>query len=469
MAELGVQDSQRSGPFAIPAEPDSEIERSLEASVRDVAAYGQMIGFGEAYFGAYAVWLGVQNWLVGVLGTIPPFVGACVQPFAAHLVDRTGRRRPLYLLGAILQGLMFVPISVSIFLPRDSAYGVLLASVILYFTGVHFSTPAWNSVMGDLVPANRRGRFFGRRASVAVISQCLATFLAGIGLEVFKREGHETHGYLLIFCAALVSRAVSAWYLGQMREPPFKPVTDLKTGRFFKGTFDTNFGRFALFVAAMNFSVAVSGPYFVPYMLHDLKFSYFTFMVSQVVVVIAQILVLQRWGGLGDRVGNRKILVLTAVGVTVIPLFWQFARGPVVVWLTQAFAGITWGGFNLAVGNFLLDALPRERRASGVAQFNFLAGLGVLLGGLFGVMIVDSLPQRYEYLGVPITFFSHLNVIMLVSALLRAATLVLFLRRFDEVREVPNVGVAEILLRTNLVKSIAEAAGDFMTWYRRKP
>ncbi len=43
-----------------------------------------------------------------------------------------------------------------------------------------------------------------------------------------------------------------------------------------------------------------------------------------------------------------------------------------------------------------------------------------------------------------------------------------FLRRFREVRDVPNVGVAEILLRSTAVKSIADAAADFVTWYRRE-
>jgi len=445
-------------------EPEID-RRSLEASMKDVAAYGQMVGFGEAYFGAYAVSMGASNWLVGILGTVPPFAGACVQPAAARAVARTGRRRRFYMAGAILQTVTLVPICASAFLPREAAYPVLLVSTILYFAGVHFATPAWNSLMGDLVPAEWRGRYFGARNTVMVVAQCLATLLAGAGLEIYTRAGHERWGFALVFAAALAARAVSVWHLGRMREPEGAVPSRAPTADAAR---TSNFGRFALFVAGINFSVAVSGPYFVPYMLHDLRFTYFEFMVSQVVVVIAQVLVLRRWGALGDRFGNRRILLFTAFGITGVPLLWIAARGPLGVWLVQAAAGIAWGGFNLAAGNFLLDALPREERAAGVARLNVLAGLGILCGGLAGAAIVDQLPQRYAVAGVTVTFFSSLHVIMLVSALLRAATLTVFLRRFREVRDVPNVGVAEILLRSTAVKSITDVAADFVTWYRRE-
>lgn len=425
-----------------------------------------MMGFGEAYFSAYAVWLKASNGLIGILGTIPPFVGACLQPLAAHSVERTGWQKRLTMVGASVQGLMFAPICISIFLPREIAYPLLLGSVVIYFAGVHFATPAWNALMGELVPAAWRGRYFGWRASVMVVAQCLATLLAGVGLHTFKRHGHEGWGFLLIFSAALVARAVSVAYLARMCQPPH-PVRSERPSAVGEERIVT-FRRFALFMAAMNFSVAVSGPYFVPYMLNDLHFTYFEFMLSSVVVVMVQVVVLQRWGGLGDRIGNKRILVVTGVGATIVPLLWLATRGPISVWCAQAFAGMVWGGFNLAAGNFLLDVLPREDRARGVARFNLMTGTGVFLGGLVGVAIVDLLPSRYTLGGLTVSFFSHLHVIMLISVLLRVLTLVLFLRRFREVREVPNVGVAEVLLRASAMSSMAEAAGDFLTWYRRE-
>lgn len=444
-------------------------ERSLEASLKDVAAYGQMVGFGETYFSAYAVWLGASSPLVGLLGTIPPFVGACLQPLAARLVDRTGRRKLFYMTGAALQGLTFLPIGASVLLPPSAAYPLLLGCVVLYFAGVHFATPAWNSVMGDLVPAEQRGRYFGLRGTVMVVSQWLATVVAGVGLEIFRRGGREATGFLMIFGSALAARLLSVFYLGRMKEPAYaRPVRVEGFLSFLAGARRSNFGRFTLFVAAMNFSVAVSGPYFAVYMLRDLKFTYVEFMISHAILVVTQILALPRWGRVGDRAGNRLILAVTAFGVTLIPFVWLFAASPWIVWGAQALAGAIWSGFNLAAGNFLLDALPQEKRTAGVAHFNLTVGVGVLLGGLLGIAIVDRLPSRCTILGWTVALASHLQGVMLLSALLRAATLAIFLGRFREVRDVPNVGLAGALLRWSVARSITEAAGDFLTWYRRE-
>lgn len=447
----------------------TQIDRSLNDSVKDVAAYGQMVGYGEAYFGAYAVSLGASSPLVGLIATLPPFAGACVQPLAARMVEWTGRRRAFYMIGATLQAFTFLPICASILFGR-AAYPVLLACVTLYFMGVHFATPAWNSVMGDLVPPERRGRYFAMRNTVCMGSQWLATILAGVGLEVFRRGGGEPYGFLLIFGAATIARVVSVLYLGRMQAPPYAPAPRTESMLEFLGraVWKTNFGRFVLFVAAMNFSVAVSGPYFTVYLLRELRFTYVEFMAAQAVVVVAHILFLRAWGRFSDRFGNRVVLAITAVGVAFIPLLWQFAASMAVVCVTQFFAGVMWGGFNLAASNFLFDALPRERRAGGVAQFNFVVGVGVLLGGVFGILIVDHVPARYDFFGLPVEFASNLQAIMLISALLRTGAIAAFFQRFREVRDVPNVAVAELLLRSHVIRSVAEAAGDFLTGYRRE-
>ncbi len=443
---------------------DKDVERSLDASIKDVAAYGVMMGFGEAYFSAYAVWLGASNLLMGILGAIPMFVGSCLQPLAAHIVERTGKRRSLYLGGSVVQALMLLPMCVSVLLPHATAYWVMLAALTLYFAGLHFTIPPWNSTMGDIVPPEFRGRFFGRRGSVAVLCQCLAALLAGVGLEIFKRGGHTAYAFALIFAAAFVARAISIAHLSRMIDPPIAPHASHPEAKRISG----NFYAFALFVAAMHFGVFVSGPYFTVYMLEDLHFTYVEFMVSQVVVMLAPLCVLSRWGRIGDRIGNRWILVVTGVGVTIIPVLWQVAWAPWSVWLVQAFAGATWGGFNLAAGNFLLDSLPRELRARGVALYSFLVGMGILFGGLAGAVIVDLLPARYVIAGFSITFFSHLLVIMLVSCLLRALALALFLARFREVRDVPHVGFVEVVLQSAAVQSITDAAGEFAAGYRRE-
>lgn len=443
------------------------VERSLDASIKDVAAYGMMVGLGETYLSACALHLGASNVVIGILGSVPLFLGACLQPLAANLVDRIGRRRGLYLLGATVQALMWVPILASIFLPRPLGLWVLVGSVIVYFAGVHFASPPWNSTMGDLVPASVRGRYFGKRNAVMMICSCVATVLAGGGLHLAAGERYTSWGYVAIFTGALVARAGSVWYLAKMAEPPYHrtPGDSFTLWQFLRQLPTSNFAKFVFFVAAMNFAAHISGVYFIAYFMRELRFTYFELMVAQTVIILAQFPALYFWGPIADRYGNRKVMIVTGIGIVAIPALWLLSREVWWAWFLQGWAGAFWCGFNLSAANFLLDAVSPPKRARCTAYFNLIVGCAVLASGLIGASIVGHLPKRLPLLDVRL--WSGFYILLILSFLLRLLALVIFLPRIREVRDVPNVGVGEMLFRATPLKSIAEAAGDLITNVRR--
>lgn len=454
----------------MPASVDKvTVERSLDASIRDVAAYGLMLGLGENYLSACAVHLGASSLVIGVLASAPLFLGACFQPLAANLVDATGRRRRLYLFGAVLQALMWIPIVAAIFLPKPLDLWTLILGVILYFAGVHFASPPWNSTMGDLVPPEIRGRYFGRRNAAMIVCTWLATIVAGIGLHLYAEEGLASWGFGVIFTAAFAARIVSVRYLARMAEPPYHRTPDdaFTLVQFLRTLPRSNFTKFVFLVAAMNFAAHVSGVYMVVFFLRDLKMTYAEFMVSTSLIVVAQIPALYFWGSIGDKFGNRKVLIVTALGITVIPLCWMFARSLLWVCVLQVWAGLFWSGFNLSAANFLLDSVSPPKRARCTAYFNLIVGTAVLVSGLLGSSLVDHLPRRYDLLGLEVRFSMGFCALLLLSFLLRLLTSIGFLSKVREVREVPNVSTAEMMFRSTGLKSVAEAAVDLITNVRK--
>ncbi|MBI2899361.1 MAG: MFS transporter [Planctomycetes bacterium] len=446
------------------------VERSLDASIKDVAAYGIMVGLGETYLSACALHLGASNVVIGILGSVPLFVGACLQPLAANLVDRTGTRRRWYLSGAALQALTWVPILAALVLPSPLDLWVLIGSVILYFGGVHFASPPWNSTMGDLVPPEIRGRYFGRRTATMIVTTGLSTAVAGLALHFYKEGGQETLGFGLVFAAALVARILSVSYLARMADPPYhRTAEDAFTfWQFLRQLPRSNFAKFVFFVAALNFAAHVSGVYFIVYFLRELRFTYWEFMISQFVLVLSQIPALYFWGPVADRYGTRKVMVATGLGVALLPILFLASRSPVWVWFLQAWAGVFWSGFNLSASNFLLDAVSPPKRARCTAYFNLIVGIAILAAGMIGSAVVGRLPRHYSVAGFDFTLFSGFWMLLVVSFLLRVLALCFFLPRIREVRDVPRASVAEMLFRSTPIKSVAEAAVDLITnvWRR---
>ena len=438
---------------------DRSVETSLDASIKDATAYSVMVGLGELYVSAAAVYLKASDAAVALLQTLPLFLGACMQLVTPPMIDRLRRRWPLALGGATVQALTWAPMIVALFLPPQIGVIVVIASNILYFAAIHFTIPAWMSVMGDLVPAEARGRYFGRRNALAITMQLFAGILGGAALDVFKRAGHEGLGFAVIFAGALFARLLSTWYLSRMTEPAYTPAVDRGPSllEFVRGLRTSNFARFVVFVAAINASAHVAGSITNIYFLRVLHYSYWQYTLVLNILVLASIPALPAWGRLADRFGNRIVLATTAMLIVSAPVLW-FVSGH-VAWscVVQAIAGIGWAGFNLCVGNFLFDALPPAHRARNTAYLNVFTNVGVLVGGFAAAGIAWLNPLA---LG-PLRLTHWVYAAFIVSFLLRIAAITIILPRFREVRNVPPVGVVRMLFHAG--REVAEAAVNVVT------
>jgi MFS family permease len=140
-------------------------------------------------------------------------------------------------------------------------------------------------------------------------------------------------------------------------------------------------------------------------------------------------------------------MIVTGVAVAILPLLWMISRQAWWAWLLQVYAGLFWSGFNLGAGNFLLDSVRHAKRARCTAYFHLIVGSAILVSGLLGSAIVGHLPQTYKLFGFQIHFASGFYALLILSFALRVITLLIFLPKIREVRNVPNVSVAEMLFR----------------------
>lgn len=439
------------------------VEKSLDASIKDGAAYALMVGLGETSVGLCALFLGASKSVVALLATIPLFLGACAQLITPLVIDRTRRRKSLVLWGASIQALTWVPMIAAIFTPRPYGAWLLFGGFILYFASVHFGVPAWMSWMGDLVPAAARGRYFGGRTALALVIQFLATAVGGVGLTIYSRGGHEALGFGVVFGGALLARLVSIYYISRMAELPYvqKQEDQFTLWQFLRRLPESNFAKFVLFVACMNAAAHFAGALFIPYWRETLGFSYWEIMLLTTSVLFIQIPSFIVWGRLADRYGNKQILLTTSMGIATLPALWLISTNLVWGILLQLWSGIFWSGFNQSVGNFLLDAVSPAKRARCTAYLNLVMHFGVLVGGAAGAWAIRVVPTDLGFVILPYTFWT----ILVGSFLLRMSTALVFLPRFREVRDVPEIGVAQMLFHAT--REATEAAVNVMTgWVR---
>jgi hypothetical protein len=186
------------------ADQEREITSSMRASIKDGVSHAVMLGCGESYFGAFAIFLKASTLQVGLIATLPQLFGAIMQWVGAINLDHYRSRRRIVILGASTQAFTLIPMA---FIPfafwtGDFAILLFLAFVMIYHGANVYVVPAWNSLIGDLVKPDIRGQFFGDRNRLTGMSTFTSLFVAGVILHFFEKAGIEEVGFLFIFLAA---------------------------------------------------------------------------------------------------------------------------------------------------------------------------------------------------------------------------------------------------------------------------
>lgn len=443
---------------------DPQTDRSLRHSLKDAAAFGTMTGIGETYFSAFALWLRATTPQIGLLASLPPLLASFVQLLSAWLGRLTGRRKSIIVAGAGLQAISWVPIVVLPLLFPEHAVALLIGCIVLYQSGAHLVTPQWSSLMGDIVPPRRRGRFFALRTRLIMAITFTSLLIGGFVLHYFNRERETLTGFVILFSIAACARVVSVYQLSRMQDPPGQVAAlEMPLGRGWRQRLrNSNVVRFSLFFALTQFAVSIASPFFTVYMLRDLQFTYLAFTINTATAVLAQFLTLAQWGRISDVFGNRRILAATGMVIPLMPLLWVFSGNFWYLVAVQAFSGFAWAGFSLSAGNFVYDLFAPNKRATYLAVHNVFASIGIFSGAMFGGWLGLVLPTQFDLFGYHFSWLSPLVGVFLVSTIARAAVVLSLIPKVREVRPVRDISLRALIFRVTRVNALSGVFFDIV-------
>lgn len=450
---------------------DPVAEKSLRHSLKDAGAYAAMIGAGETYISAFALFLRASTPQIGMLASLPALLASFVQLLSAWIGRLTGHRKAIVLAGAGLQALSWLPVALLPVFYRGAAIPLLIASVVLYQCGAHLAVPQWGSLMGDIVPERRRGRFFALRTRIVTLVTFISLVSAGIILHTFDTRGATLTGFLIVFGVAMLARLVSVYHLARMNDPPgHAAALEAPIGKvWWQRLRHSNFARFSIFFALTQFSVAIASPFFTVYMLRDLNFSYAQFMGSTGASIVAQFLTLNQWGRISDVFGNRRILSATGVMLPLMPLLWMFSSNYWYLLMIQALSGLAWAGFTLSASNFLYDLIAKDKRATYLATHNVLASIAIFCGAMLGGYLGTVLPERVDVFGITWNWLSPLIGVFAISALARSIVVAMVLPKIREVRKVRPISFQNVIFRVTRINALAGVIFDIVAPKPRGP
>jgi MFS family permease len=378
----------------------------MRLAVVEGVCWALMVGFGETYFLANALRLGATTLEQALVVTLPLALGSAGPLVALRLLYRAPRRRPIVVSLCALQSAVLAAMSLF------DAVGLLtpprlVALACLYQMCSQGANTAWSSWYGDLVPAESRGRYFARRNRVVHISTAAAVLVGGLLLQRLEPgaliEVGGGAGFRVILLAAALARASSTVLLARSPEPPFRGVTTpRRTARYLRTDRGSAAWRLLAFGAAVQLGTYVASPYFVPFMLGELRLTYLEYTLATLAVVVAKSIFLPAWGRVVDGQGPRAVYPLAALLTAMVPIPFILSNGLTLVLAGQLLSGVAWAGYELSFFSLMLESSYKRTRVPMVAAQNIMNGTAQLTGGLLGALVLGLVDNHRIVFGASV-------------------------------------------------------------------
>jgi MFS family permease len=357
-----------------------------------------------------------------------------MQFFAGVMVNRIKYRRRLWLTVGIIHRLILLPAAVGPTLWPDMPPGfwiwTLIGLTAINYAMADFCHPLWMSWMGDYLPKEGLGRFWGLRHL-----WMHWTAAAALGLAAVYIAGHPggiQPAFAVLGTIAAVCGVLDLLLFLKIEEPPVQPAASLHLRDVLTAPFHSRaFRRYIGFTCFWHFAAMTGAPFISLFLLEYVGLDLLHVMLLWATSWVGGALTAGWLGRLADRCGHRPLLVLSIgfksslmIVLVCIPAnprlaFWLL----IPAFMVDAFLN---AGITIAQHGFLLSYSPAKNRAMYIAAGTALAGM---VGGVTSILSGAALRSLAGWdfsvfaLGV-----SHFHVLFGVSIVLRLIAAVLVLR-----------------------------------------
>lgn len=400
----------------------------------DALLFTVMVGCGEAYIGAFALAIGMSEVQVGLIGPVPLLIGAILQLLTPHGVRLFNSHKHWVILCTALQAAAFLPLIVIARRGAGDAWLVFLAAGMYW--GANLATgPAWNTWIGTVVPKPVRSRYFAQRTRIAQFGLIVGLVATGLLLRTDNGPDGKAVLFLLPFGVAMIARFACVFLHAGIAESRPIPTPDrrMPIRELVFGQASASGGRLLLYMLCVQATCNVAAPFFTPFMLGELEYSYPVYAIVLVAAFMGKVLALPFLGRISQKFGPRSLLWSGGIGIIPLAGVWALTSDPLWLVVIQVIAGFFWAAYELATFLLLFDTIPPNRRTGMLTLYNLLNAICVTSGATVGATLLHRLGDDVQ----------AYHLIFILSSGLRLLTLPMLL--WVHVPKVP--GIRQLVLR----------------------
>ncbi|MEZ4516624.1 MAG: MFS transporter [Chloroflexota bacterium] len=390
--------------------------------VFDIAWFGVLNGSAIAFIAVYATRIGATGLQVSLLTAIPAVINLMFALPAGRWLQDKPISRATVITAILNRWFYLIWVILPLWLaPTAQIWVIVVVTLLMSIPGTALAI-SFNALFAAAVPPDWRAQVVGVRNAAYALSSILVTLVCGWMLNTLPFP----LGYQVVFLIGVIGAVMSTIHLsfvrpvegmafsnGRMRlrdwaEPGImhtwnavrttvglrflmrgSSTTD-RPNRWLVPLSDEQYKHVLVLVFAMHLALYLAIPLFPLALVRQLGFADNIIAVGNGVFYAALFIGSLQHNAIFQRLGNRRTMALGMMVISIYPLLVSQANGPVLYWIASIMGGLGWSLAGAAVGNYVLQETPEDKRPAYLAWYNIALQAGILLGSLVAPMLASA-------------------------------------------------------------------------------
>jgi MFS family permease len=372
------------------------VRRNIRLLYFDMSWQGLITAGIGTFISVFLVRLGASPFMLSLLTALPALVTIVLSVPLMPLIERRHDLVRVVTVTRIGSRACFVLIALAPFALTGNWLGLLpLAVVVLWGLSAVFSsatTPAFTAVLAEVVPPRERPRVNGGRWACYSLVTAVCVAIMGRVLDLIPFPSN----FQLVFAVSGAAGFISLVAFDRIRMPAhtgggstlrqgnlLRYFADLGRASFREPAFVAFLGTTFVYRLGLSLPIALYPLYWVNEVGASNSWIGYNTTASYGMLVVAYFL----WGRLAPRLGSRRVLLISSIGLAFYPLLTPLVQVPIwlipVAMINGAFAS----GIDISFFEGLMEASPPAHRASFAAVNASFANLAIFVGPILGTAV----------------------------------------------------------------------------------
>jgi MFS family permease len=390
----------------VQAEIVRHVRHNFAVNILDGAFFGAALGF-ASYVTVVPLFIATltdSTVIIGLMASLFSVGWQLPQLLTSNYVAGLRRFKPAVMLFTMMERWPFLALAaVAALVPivgRDVALALALVFIVCQVLGGGLGATAWQSMIGKIIPSERRGTFYGLQSAAANLMQGIGLLFAGRLLVSLP----SPQDFALCFLIASFCMVISFVFLARTHEPSVEPSSDhqqswrevIRHSREILGQ-DVNF-RWFLIARVLTQVAAMAISFYTIFAVR--RFGLNEQIVAEMasVLTVGQVVAAPLLGWVGDRVGHRRILGIGGLIAALSAAVALSATAPAALYVAYALSGVSNATLWATAMSFTFDFGTPLQRPYYIGLANTLIAPATLVAPLIGGLLADSVGFQATFL-----------------------------------------------------------------------